>query len=148
MTSASPKPERSRGPGALSRENRTARAETGEQSAAGASREPKPLRHLRVCPTDRRTQSGLQVPARAQSLPGPPMARDAALPPSKLSPLKLPLLPLLLLLLRETGERPQAPPRRARTHPLPYPQQEGGDDEARPPPFPSPRVGSLRPGEN
>ncbi|XP_033700447.1 nectin-2 isoform X1 [Delphinus delphis] len=31
------------------------------------------------------------------------MARDAALPPSKLSPLKLPLLPLLLLLLRETG---------------------------------------------
>ncbi|XP_036690450.1 nectin-2 isoform X3 [Balaenoptera musculus] len=31
------------------------------------------------------------------------MARDAALPPSKLSPPKLPLLLLLLLLLRETG---------------------------------------------
>nr|XP_058900534.1 nectin-2 isoform X1 [Kogia breviceps] len=31
------------------------------------------------------------------------MARDAALPPSRLSPPKLPLLPLLLLLLREAG---------------------------------------------
>lgn len=61
------------------------------------------------------------------------MARAAALRPLRLSPPKLPLLPLLLLLVRETGERTQTPPRRARNHPFPYPQK-GRDDKARLPP--------------
>ena len=62
------------------------------------------------------------------------MARAAALRPLRLSPPTLPLLPLLLLLLRETGERTQTPTRRARNHPFPYPEQEGRYDQARLPP--------------
>lgn len=49
--------------------------------------------------------SGPQAPARAHSLPGPSMARAAALRPSRSPPVPtLPLLPLFLMLLREAGE--------------------------------------------
>lgn len=76
-----------------------------ERTQRGPAGEPGPLRHLLVCPVDWRTQSHTQAPARPQSLPGPPMARAAALPPSRSSP-TLRLLPLLVLLFGEAGERP------------------------------------------
>lgn len=108
VTSASPNGRtEARGRGHEAGRVESLRSVPGEQSSAGSGQEPEPLGHLLARPADRRTQSGPQAPARAHSHPGPPMARAAALPPSRSLP-TLPLLPLLLMLLPETGERPQA----------------------------------------
>lgn len=71
VTSASPNGQKeARGRGYGSGISEPLRSVPREQSAAGTGREPEPLRHLLAHPTDRRTQSGPQAPARAPNGPG------------------------------------------------------------------------------
>lgn len=121
VTSPSPSCRRE----AWGRGRRAGRARPREQRAArveraGSGREPEPLRHLLDCPAIGAHGVARRPPPGPSPSRAPPMARAAALPPSRSSP-TLPLLPplLLLLLLRETGEKPVGQPPTPRADPIP-----------------------------